>query len=152
FVDYDPARTTLTALHAAVKEAGYRVGAARARFGVRGIMCASCVTKIEQALRGTPGVLGASVNAGTEEAEVEYLPEATDLAQVKAAVGTCGYQVDETLPPESLDALDREAAARDAEYRALMRKWWFGAAVGVFTMIMSYPWLFPVLRDWFPRG
>jgi len=32
-----------------------------------------------------------------------------------------------------------------------MRKWWFGAAVGVFTMIMSYPWLFPVLRDWFPR-
>jgi Cu+-exporting ATPase len=33
-----------------------------------------------------------------------------------------------------------------------MRKWWFGAAVGVFTMIFSYPWLFPVLRDWFPRG
>ena len=32
-----------------------------------------------------------------------------------------------------------------------MRKWWFGAAVGVFTMIMSYPWIFPVLRDWFPR-
>lgn len=47
--------------------------------------------------------------------------------------------------------LDREAAARVREYRALMRKWWFGAAVGVFTMIMSYPWIFPVLRNWFPR-
>ena len=28
---------------------------------------------------------------------------------------------------------------------------WFGAGVGVFTMVLSYPWLFPVLRDWFPR-
>jgi len=46
---------------------------------------------------------------------------------------------------------DREAEAREREYRSLMRKWWFGAAVGTFTMIMSYPWLFPVLRDWFPR-
>src|SRR5574341_2310094 len=33
-----------------------------------------------------------------------------------------------------------------------MRKWWFAAAVGVPTMILSYPWSFPVLRDWFPRG
>ncbi|MEO7870482.1 MAG: copper-translocating P-type ATPase [Candidatus Limnocylindria bacterium] len=41
---------------------------------------------------------------------------------------------------------------RHAEYRTLMRKWWFGAAVGVPTMILSYPWLFPGLRDAFPRG
>src|SRR3972149_5074518 len=115
-------------------------------------MCASCVTKIEQALRETPGVLGASVNAGTEEAEVEYLPEATDLARVKAAVGAAGYEVVEAPPPESPNALERETAAREAEYRTLMRQWWFGAAVGVFTMILSYPWLFPVLRSWFPRG
>jgi Cu+-exporting ATPase len=32
-----------------------------------------------------------------------------------------------------------------------MRQWWFGAAVGTFTMIMSYPWLFPGLGAWFPR-
>jgi Cu+-exporting ATPase len=32
-----------------------------------------------------------------------------------------------------------------------MRQWWFGAAVGSFTMIMSYPWLFPLLGGWFPR-
>src|SRR3970282_2587708 len=40
---------------------------------------------------------------------------------------------------------------RRAEYRALMRKWWFGAAVGVPTMVLSYPWLIPGLRDVFPR-
>ena len=44
------------------------------------------------------------------------------------------------------------AADRQAEYRALMRKWWFGAAVGAPTMFLSYPWLIPGLRDVFPRG
>ncbi|MBI2161355.1 MAG: copper-translocating P-type ATPase [Candidatus Rokubacteria bacterium] len=152
FVDYDPGATTLPAIHEAVKRAGYRVGTATARVGIRGITCASCVTKIEKALLATPGVLRASVNVGTEEAQVEYLPGAADLGAIRAAVGSAGYQVVDAPPPAAPDALDREAAARDAEYRALMRKWWFGAAVGVFTMIMSYPWLFPVLGDWFPRG
>ena len=40
----------------------------------------------------------------------------------------------------------------EREYRSLMRKWWFGAAVGAFTMVFSYPWLFPYLRDILPRG
>jgi Cu+-exporting ATPase len=33
-----------------------------------------------------------------------------------------------------------------------MRKWWFAAAVGVPTMVLSYPWLVPGLRDLFTRG
>ena len=33
-----------------------------------------------------------------------------------------------------------------------MRKWWFGASIAAPAMVLSYPWLFPVLRDWFPRG
>src|SRR3989304_1225512 len=86
-----------------------------------------------RALPGARGVPGASVNAGTEEAEVEYLPEATALAAVTAAVGAAGYAVVEAPPPESPNALDRETAARDREYRALMRQWWFGAGVGAFT-------------------
>ncbi len=152
FVDYDPGRASLGALCDAVKAAGYRLGGAKARFGIKGITCASCVTKIEQALRATPGVLRASVNVGTEEVEVEYLPGATDVASVKAAVGSAGYEVLDTPPPSSPEATDREAEAREREYRTLIRQWWFGAAVGAFTMIMSYPWLFPVLGDWFPRG
>jgi P-type Cu+ transporter len=48
--------------------------------------------------------------------------------------------------------LDKEAEANEKEYRSLMRKWWFGAAVGGPTMILSFPWLFPILRDWFHRG
>ncbi len=151
FVEYDPGRASLRALHDAIKGAGYRVGEATARFRIRGIMCASCVTKIEQALRATPGVLDASVRVGTEEAVVEYLPAVTSLAAVKAAVGAAGYEVADGAPPRSPESTDQEAGEREREYRTLIRQWWFGAAVGTFTMIMSYPWLFPILGTWFPR-
>jgi Cu+-exporting ATPase len=151
FVEYDPKKTALAAVHEAMKTAGYRVGTATARFAVKGIMCASCVTKIERTLRSTPGVLDASVRVGTEEAIVDYLPSVTDLSAVKAAVGSAGYQVADAPPPVSPLAVDAESEAREREYRTLMRQWWFGAAVGTFTMIMSYPWLFPGLRDLFPR-
>ena len=152
FVEYDPQLTGPAALAEAVKRAGYRVGSARKRWSLRGLMCASNVKSIEDTLRGTPGVLRASVNVGTEEADVEYLPAATDLARVEAAAASAGHSVSDSPSPVSDDPLARETAERDREYRALMRKWWFGAAVGVFTMIMSYPWLFPVLKNWFPRG
>jgi Cu+-exporting ATPase len=152
YVDYDPGRTTVSALHGAIKAVGYRTETAKARFRVEGITCASCVTTIETALRGTPGVLSAEVSVGTEEAVVEYVPSVGDLGAIRAAVGSAGYRVIDTPAPAAQSALDREAEAREREYRSLMRKWWFGAAVGVFTMVMSYPWLFPVLRNWFPRG
>ena len=151
FVEYDRRATGLAAIHQAMKTAGYRIGTATARFGIKGIMCASCVTKIEKALAATPGVLEASVRVGTEEAVVEYLPGVTDLTAVKAAVSSAGYGVADAPAPASPTAADAESEAREREYRTLMRQWWFGAAVGTFTMIMSYPWLFPGLRDLFPR-
>ena len=44
------------------------------------------------------------------------------------------------------------AEDRRVEYQALMRKWWFAAAIGVPTMVLSYPWLIPGLGDFFARG
>ncbi len=44
------------------------------------------------------------------------------------------------------------SAERQLEYRQLMRKWWYAAAIGLPTMILSYPWLIPGLRDVFTRG
>ena len=49
-------------------------------------------------------------------------------------------------------APDTELGDAQREYRTLMRKWWFAAAIGVPTMILSYPWILPVLGDWLPRG
>ncbi len=71
----------------------------------------------------------------------------TSAAHTRAIDGPAGVLDAATVTPISSPATDRQA-----EYRALMRKWWFGAAVGAPTMILSYPWLFPGLRDVFTRG
>ncbi|HEX8011481.1 MAG TPA: heavy metal translocating P-type ATPase [Casimicrobiaceae bacterium] len=152
FVEYDPRVSAVPALHEAIKAAGYRSDTAKTRFKIEGMSCASCVTKIEQALRETPGVVAASVSLGTEEALVEYHPAIANHAAIEAAAASAGYQAREAPEPAGPEELDREQQAREREYRALMRKWWVGAPVAVFTMIMSYPWLIPVLRDYFPRG
>ncbi|MFA5894079.1 MAG: heavy metal-associated domain-containing protein, partial [Candidatus Margulisiibacteriota bacterium] len=42
---------------------------------IAGMHCASCVTSIENALRGFRGVISANVNFASEKATVEYDPE-----------------------------------------------------------------------------
>ncbi len=62
--------------------------------------------------------------------------------------------VDAVTDPAS-PASTREGEApseNEREYRRLMRKWWFAAAIAAPTMVLSYPWLFPGLRELFPRG
>jgi Cu+-exporting ATPase len=49
-------------------------------------------------------------------------------------------------------AVTPSSAERDLEYRQLMKKWWYAAAIGLPTMILSYPWVIPGLRDVFIRG
>src|SRR3972149_3938160 len=107
FVDYDPDQVSLPALERAIRDAGYRTEGAKARFGIEGITCASGVTTIESAVRDTPGVLNASVNVGTEETVVEYLPSVADLGAIKAAVASAGYPVLDAPPPAGPDAMDR---------------------------------------------
>ena len=50
--------------------------------------------------------------------------------------------------------VDREEEARQQEYRTLMRKFWVSAFVSVPVVLLSYPWLFPGLKDvsWLARG
>lgn len=144
FVTYDPVIAGLEDLTRAVKMAGYRTGTATAKIGIKGISCASCVTTIEEGLQRTPGVLKASVNLGTNEARVEYLPEQTDLEEIKRAVEATGYQA---APPPSEEAPDKEALAREQEYRTLFRKFVFAAAIAVPIMATAYPEFTPILKD-----
>src|SRR3990172_1124500 len=72
---------------------------------------------------------------------------ATDLAE-RPLLGATADRHSATAAP----AAASPASDRQAEHRSLMRKWWFGAAVGAPTMLLSYPWLIPGLRDVFPRG
>jgi len=54
----------------------------------------------------------------------------------------------------SADGVDREEQARVREYRTLMGKFWASALISVPVILLSYPWLFPGLKDlrWLERG
>ncbi|MGA0610480.1 heavy metal translocating P-type ATPase [Caldimonas sp. KR1-144] len=59
---------------------------------VEGMTCASCVLRVEKALRAVPGVSDASVNLATEEATVRGAG-AIDAQSVAAAIRKAGYAV-----------------------------------------------------------
>lgn len=81
---------SLEALSSAVQSAGYEVVAREVELAVRGMTCASCVSRIERALRGVPGVMDAAVNLATEQARVRVIASVTDDALL-AAIVAAGY-------------------------------------------------------------
>ncbi|MBI2486377.1 MAG: cation transporter [Deltaproteobacteria bacterium] len=149
---YDPSAVNVLDLYKAIKDAGYQTGTSALRLRIQGIYCSGCITQIEKALKNVPGVVAATLNPATEEATVEYSPDSINMKKLNEAVESVGpYKaIDSTAPtPEAVYKEEDDSAK---EYRQLMRKWWFGAVVGVFTMIISYPQLFPGLRDALPHG
>ncbi|WP_255429145.1 heavy metal translocating P-type ATPase [Ramlibacter albus] len=60
--------------------------------GVGGMTCASCVNRVERALRKVPGVQEASVNLATETARVTFEPGSEMEAQIRRAVRNAGYE------------------------------------------------------------
>ena len=145
FVEYEAPTTTREALTRAVKSAGYHVGGAQTRIGIADLHCASCVKFIEDGLKATPGVLDATVNVGTQEATIEYLPEKTSLPQLRHAIEEAGYK---TGPAASEEPVDKQRAEHEREYRRLMSKFGLAAIISIPVLIAAYPKFLPIIRDW----
>jgi len=60
---------------------------------VEGMTCAACVGHVENALKGVPGVVDASVNLGTEKASVEFDPAQVRFQVIEEAVSGAGYKL-----------------------------------------------------------
>ncbi|MGA1327779.1 MAG: heavy metal translocating P-type ATPase [Rubrivivax sp.] len=82
----------LTTLIAAVEAAGYEVPLRQVTLPIEGMTCASCVGRVERALRRVEGVVEVSVNLATERASLTVLPATSDAA-LAAAVEKAGYTV-----------------------------------------------------------
>ncbi|QSX00739.1 heavy metal translocating P-type ATPase [Haloterrigena alkaliphila] len=65
-----------------------------AHLDVRGMSCANCSQTISDALVSLDGVSEANANFATDEATVEYDPEAVSLAEIYDAVETAGYEAE----------------------------------------------------------
>ena len=106
--------------------------------GVGGMTCASCVARVEKALRKQPGVTDASVNLATESARVMLgsTDVAESLARVKRAVRDAGYE------PRQLEAMD---AQDEPHLMGVPRDLW-PVLVGA---LLSAPLVLPMVGDFF---
>src|SRR6478672_5081788 len=111
-VSYDAAQVAPAQLLQAVERAGYGVITDQIAIPITGMTCASCVNRVEKALKKVPGVLDASVNLASEQASVTYVPTTVGWSELKAAVENAGYGVIETADTDIGTAEDVEAAAR----------------------------------------
>jgi Cu+-exporting ATPase len=150
-VDHDPQQAPLTKLLETIRSRGYMPAPAKLHLAVKGMHCASCVTAVEQALTHTAGVISASVNPASAQAEVVYQPGQVDFQGLQQAVQQSGYEAEAT-DPTSEPGLDRQEQEQQQEYRTLLRKFWFAAIVSLPVIGLSYPNLIPELRDWMPMG
>ena len=114
---------------------------------VKGMHCAACVGKVEDALRSVPGVTSANANLATERATVEIGPGPSPLPALRAAVAAAGYRIPEDIAvtPESRG---REQAERAADTRRLRMKLVVGAILSVPVLAGSMPELVPWAPAW----
>jgi len=106
------------------------------RLQVTGMTCASCVLRVEKALKAVPGVEDASVNLATEEASVKAAPSVSPEA-LAAAVRKAGY-----------DAAVHDAAKARAGTTKRAAPWWPVAV----SVALTVPIVAPMLLNLFGVG
>lgn len=97
------------ALIQAVEKAGYEVPAIATELSIQGMTCASCVGRVEKALKAVPGVIDVSVNLATERATVRGT---ADVSSLILAVENAGYDaasINAASQSEEENSLNKEA-------------------------------------------
>lgn len=139
---------------AAVSAVGYETRADTIELAIEGMTCASCVARIEKALKTVPGVTEASVNLATERATVRIVAGTVEAAALDRAVTAAGYEARQILPDTDKD---RERDGREAEIRTIARSLALAAllTLPVFILEMGshlvpafHHWVMMTLGDW----
>ncbi|WP_445427951.1 heavy metal translocating P-type ATPase [Alishewanella sp. HL-SH05] len=101
---------------------------------IEGAGCASCVGKIEGALKATLGVVSAEMNFADRTVTVYGTAKTKELIK---AVESAGYNAKPIDDSSATDALDEKEAADFAYYKKLMRDTFIALSLGVPLMIYS---------------
>ena len=75
----------------ALDTAGYPARTQELRLAISGMTCASCVGRLDKALRAEPGVTEVSVNLADETATLQFVPGVTDARRLAEAADRAGY-------------------------------------------------------------
>jgi len=127
----------------AVEDVGYEVAAsfsaptaASLEVAIEGMTCASCVGRVEKALKAVPGVTNAVVNLATEKATIQGSAVAAALV---AAIEGAGYdaRVIATAAGTSQGETDDRTEKKEAERRELTRDFTIAAGLTVPVFILE---------------
>ena len=144
-VTYEATATSPDELIEAIRAAGYGADVRETTVGVTGMMCASCVRRIERALEKVPGVLEASVNLASEKATVRYLAGEVESRDLEKAVEGAGYGLIREEESSTEDSHERE-------YRRFKSDFLLAAALAALVLLGSLPHMFgftlPVPSGW----
>jgi Cu+-exporting ATPase len=124
-----PQELAFSALKAAVEKAGYQVPDSTVSLRIAGMTCASCVARVEKALKRVPGVTAASVNLATETAEVHMAGREPDIAALASAVEKAGY---------SASPAAEQASPQGVQQRRLP-DWWQAAVAMALSLPLALP-------------
>ncbi|MFA7415221.1 MAG: heavy metal translocating P-type ATPase [Rhizobium sp.] len=136
----------------AIHAAGYEARAETLELEIEDMTCASCVTRVEKALKSVPAVETASVNLATGKATVSVLGGRSQLPAMIKAVQKAGYGA---KPVAAGDKGDAAAEAREREIGRLTRDVWIAAVLSLPLFVLEmgvhiYPDLHHRLMDIFP--
>ncbi len=129
----------LTAAAQAVADAGYEVPRDTIELEIADMTCASCVGRVERALRAVPGVVDAQVNLATERASVTVLRGAADAVILGEAVVRAGYGAKPVV----------DVAAAAAGTQATHADFWAGPWPVAISAALSLPLVAPMVLAWF---
>ncbi|MCB1702118.1 MAG: copper-translocating P-type ATPase [Pseudomonadales bacterium] len=104
------------------------------QFTIEGASCASCVTRIETAIRQVSGVSSAEMNFAQGTATVSGT--AADAAII-AAVEKAGYSAKPSTSESDNDALEEKEKTELVYYKRLMREMTIALALGIPLMLYS---------------
>jgi Cu+-exporting ATPase len=129
----------------AIERAGYEPKIETRELVIEGMTCASCVSRVEKALKAVPGVREATVNLATEKATVRSIA-GTTLSALEDAVRAAGYDVRKnTVDSPADDSEDR----RRRETNRLKLALALSAALTVPLFILEMGSHFiPAIHDW----
>ncbi len=146
-VSFAPEKADPAAVTEAIRAAGYEPSDSHIDLAIEGMTCASCVARVEKALKRVPGVLDAGVNLATERASIRYLGGSEAVSRMIQAVDATGYTARDIRP--DVDQTDRERAAREAEISGLRRALTVAAllTLPVFAVEMGSHFI-PGMHNW----
>ena len=146
-ISYNPEQTDLRALLGSIEKSGYEPRSTEMSFGVTGMTCANCVSRVERKLSKAEGVLEASVNLATERATVRYLPDVVSERDLYQTIEKTGYGI--LQEEKGKDRTDTEREAREEERRTLRRDLLVAALFSVPLIVVTMLHMFvPAVDDW----